>query len=1412
MLKINLVYTTIIATLLFSGSFAKRDPKEHFNQAISNIKSELSKLPFITLEDICKDQVILDFDDWYEAWIIQYMISNQNRPGSSINKDVHKNVEDHLEELTDYVGRMNKKKENLVNFPPLHLDIKITHLNKLINKILNEDLPNKFEHEDLVGDLVKKHGYYIPTLIKSVTDLPLTTELIKNIGIAYKDDHDVVDPFNKDLMGEKVYELAIPLIATLKKILKVFSTNKPGVYEQLANSPADKEFLQEFFDKFRFLLTPTEIRDIILQNMIGKLNSKGIYNGEFFTPEVFNSLTTLDTPYSSLIHRDRFITIPEEEYNLEKIHKAAHKLFFSWAFLKEFDADAKDLGLDKSFEIREKESPDVKLKRKQAKLRLMLYKVYLFARHEGQIPDDKDMTTQNIFKNLKTWIEETKNFDQPTVGELGIIELPNNDCSQLFPAAKFRRYHLPLLNLICERLDDCNLLTQDNLAKTVANYVKHGNFKELEQKKDIAGLLPLHIIQAIDKEVINNGIKAINDDIEDILDFDEELEEEEDLERTDKPEDILLPHDLKHKPKLSTKKSFTEEPDLFEEDIDKLPRMDSFSDEEKTPKKSSPLKMKVMKKKPVQMMARINPQQQKKFDDFVEVFLPEDGEINSKTKDIVHTYVQKIGETDNQKKKTIMRTLIHQTILKRFKQEEAKKTDSKQPNKALELAVIVNTDLVAGLRNSYDYSHTEGLKNFFMRILNKDMKSPFQTVSMLEQKFYNYDIIFFLYFANLDRFAKAEKNQADMTQDQFTLIKVKTSDTNKVLDDNFFRLKDEMMPTVNRIQLREKLVFRNPLLIERISAFEFFINFFDFFNYYKNIPQVSEATYGNYHPIYLNFYTFLTALRTQITSQIENPHQYVLEKLEACLAYTDEVEKFDKEIYKTICKMSHRKFAEMYYFYKIYLISEKKISKVDLSPFPGSKFDTHLRLFINFLKNYPGYAHYLEQSCLTQETASVCFVWKFYNKLLTYVHTPNLTTEDLIVMVKEVYQPENVNSKINILNTLEALHMNIMNGNIKDYEKVLGFLTLLQQNGLNVLKFTNDDSPALTQYLSRTYRKMEYSNNEVPTFQAVHSILTGVSSSDVSQDSFGIYMVHGGVVYLDYIKLFLLMASSPTEYKRIADFIIKVDAGASLVKINNLSYDKEFSEFFTNVRLSDLPLEARKEQVLQFMKKRYNDNHQVCYEIIRNEIDTHLEDSEDYDPMADYADEQETKVQETIKVETINANEVLKKSSGTKKLSESSDAGILIFENRFQIQEEVIDDGEFDYDDEVITVTKEINQLVNENDEVISELEQKPEMRFNGEPVKYAEASKLKDALNSNLLNFIEKGEVVSHTQNTYKLGNDNTMHATNDLLHTITNDDFLNMITNKKNNANKQAKKSSPQKKSVKKSSSNLDEEFLLI
>ena len=138
---------------------------------------------------------------------------------------------------------------------------------------------------------------------------------------------------------------------------------------------------------------------------------------------------------------------------------------------------------------------------------------------------------------------------------------------------------------------------------------------------------------------------------------------------------------------------------------------------------------------------------------------------------------------------------------------------------------------------------------------------------------------------------------------------------------------------------------------------EFITKFFDFFDYYE-VSEETKANYLHIHLVYENFYHFINKLRYDMPCEEENSYAYVFENLEACLRFTDHAdENRMKYPSSRICDLSHRKYAEMYYFYKFYLLrTGKTLPKditVDMATYEGSGINTNVRFFLSYIQATP---------------------------------------------------------------------------------------------------------------------------------------------------------------------------------------------------------------------------------------------------------------------------------------------------------------------------------------------------------------------------------------------------------------------------------------------------------------------------
>ena len=1333
MLKMNLI-STAFALLLLSGSLVSAAVDHPINSHEPSKKDALHIVPFISIEKICQDRVILDFHIWYEAWSMKYIQENNDKSGTDLNQSMIGEVETHIKQLKAYIEALEGMKPAITLLPPLHMDVKVSKLNSDINQLLHsKDAENKFEDIDLQNKLQKEHGFYTPQLIDDINKTPFSNDLITSVADAFESDWDIQEDPQGELMSAKVNELAGPLRKTLKLIIKIFANIDDLVYKSLDHPTKDS--LQLFFNKFMFLLTPEEIRKEVLKNLVGTEVPQEIAQN-FFDKDVFNKLNNPPTVFSNPIHRDMFITLPNTETNLENIHKAVHPQLFSWPFLGEFDSKASDLQLGttkKEREVTDKTTTDA---RKRAKLGLMMYKVYLFARLDGTLPHDEEFKNQEILQKLFDWVKDTEAFNpiKPEIDEEGseFTPLATNDYAQLFEASKFKKYFVPLLHFICNKIDGCRMLSEENKPRIIEQFEKFGNFEQLKANERLASLVPTEILDEINKSIEDNEIRRLEENLDDMLDLPSESDD------TDSEEEPLAIHRKKSTVGMKPLKDDLHNLDdgVIEEPVleDKPVVIDA----------DIPKAYQIKKKGPTKMLAQVSEKHEAAFKPIVNKFLPPTGEINQKSKDFIDKYLEKAEVIGKDKKKSIMITLLIKHVLTRFKDDEKLIKDdpeydesNRKVNPTTEIINTINNKMVAKLRASYSFSGTAGLKNFFMKALSSISTMHYLPSNQEEQALFRNDIILFVYFAQEDRLLRAAKD-SKLKRTELVQIKKEVVYTNNNLHGHLFDEETNKNSFDDLRKVVRKEILENPLLMERMPAYEFFIHFLDMFNYFENVESSDKAETTGFSDVYMNFYTFLNTVRSEIYQDVENPHEFVLERLEHCLLYTENIEKLTVHSYDANCKMSHRKYAEMYYFYKIYLLANHKPVAVSLSPYPQTKFDAHSRIFLNFVREYPSPA--FEDICKATPKEAICASSHFFRILSNYVQNDKLSANYLVSEIKKVYNKEDPVQKFHFLAGVEALNLHLVRGNMKIWERIMSLMKELTKAHMDFFNFQDSDIPMLSNFLKRTYRKLVFSDKEARVAMAVQKILEGEYNPMFIKDSFGSYLVHGGIVYLDYVKIFLLLSTTTAEFDRIAKFIVDSKSGNSLIRMNDPQYNNDYDIILSRVGNQELSLKDRYKELRVIMSEKYEASRQVCNNIIKRRIiveepldQKRLDDYQDL--FGNYDDENEANLEEEERnFEKINS----KLQSAHVREPEKMLLGeqIIQFELQRSVSSELVDDIEEEEGQ------LEIHYEMNDSED--SEGQKKiAKMYLNGKEVSLQEGFNLQNKINANMQKMaLKKGDI----------------------------------------------------------------------
>lgn len=273
----------------------------------------------------------------------------------------------------------------------------------------------------------------------------------------------------------------------------------------------------------------------------------------------------------------------------------------------------------------------------------------------------------------------------------------------------------------------------------------------------------------------------------------------------------------------------------------------------------------------------------------------------------------------------------------------AKKPDQGDVTEKLVLKILKHQK--SHLFQTFDFDTTTSFRNFLFRIINSKVSS-FQPLSDGENMLMVYDIIMYIQFIDQER-QKTLPEEIDEDNDDERELRMELEEAGQKLNEHFYS-KD-----VSRVDIFDSIMSRETGLIKHRFGVEFIVSFFDFFDYYA-VANESQASFLNIHLVYENFYHFLNKLRFDLESEEENVFKFVLDNMEMCLRFTDH---YDEDLsanpISKVCDFSHRKYAEMYFFYKFYLLRTQKLlpdnTQLTLSPYEGTTFNTHVRTFLSYL-------------------------------------------------------------------------------------------------------------------------------------------------------------------------------------------------------------------------------------------------------------------------------------------------------------------------------------------------------------------------------------------------------------------------------------------------------------------------------
>lgn len=1175
-----------IFILLILGIVSSKRNRDPINKPVSDLHSSYQSLmsEYKSLRENCQPSIVEHFDDWYPYWITKFLQGYQLAPPSDVYGVLNTEVDKHVETIKAYIDRFEKQRAFMKKLPITYFDIQMKDLMARISGIIGTQFTNHYDQPEHILSLEKSSNLHADRLVQSIADSEL------NVGTVLK----VAEMFtNAYKDGTKTFDDLSPVVQELKDqvrelvlaIIELFASKSHQEKLALLDNESVK-IVTEFFERFKWVVDPEEIRHKAFVALIGEPNANVHYEGSFFMPQTFNHLIEKKSSFTPFFLKDNFVTNYDPNFKLQDLSDAAKQpSHFNWELMDMFsEADAATFSFDKLKEERDKDSTPVKLERKRAKLYLVLYQVYNFARNDGTLQEGSDQDFIGILRKLYHWVLKTDEFNDKKFDEKDLSLKPNKGYQVLLPNGKFKHYFLSLLSLLCSKIPDCpkGLRAKEDKKEILHRFKANGNFEDLKENPLIDSLVEPELLKEIGVEMAKAKI----------ADFAKELDN--------------LVNDF---PVITT-------PEIE----DQMPKVeDPVNDKQVQPRKRS----------------SYNDKLQKTFDEKVgDVFLgPTSRESDEQKKVHLKNFIDTIESTDNPQKKSVLHTLLIRFIYR---------LHGEHPEKAKPVIEDTLRYQLRKIRQSFDYKQIRGFDNFLHRTLTRlSQKTNFETRTFEQKLFHNLDFIVFVEMGFMDHYNTASKSGTDMTQ-----LDIKKNTLSNVVKTKFY--KSNGVPIEARAALRNDLRSK-PFMIEKMVGLEFISHFFGFFDYFQ-VDSVADAQFVNYHSVFFNFYNFLNLIRGRLIYAPERPHHYLLEKMEQCLDYTDELQDWDQvDSLHPFCQMSHRKFAEMYFFFKLFLADQVKSGNFGIEDRQTMPFNTHTRMFLLFSSEYEPFRKALQSECDKTEGfehKSVCMSWKVYNDMLQYLHTPELAQSYLEERISKTVDFTKTVHKLNLINGLEATFMNLVNSNMIDWSKIGNlFTTEIASKSTTFYQqmfFGPTDLPTLTRFLKRTFGKLHLDPKENNLAAIVQSILNGPRDADPSKDSLKSYMFHLDTFVPNYVKLFLQFAKNDIQFERIAALLIENGISYDLVRLNDINNDHFFDGVADSVR--HLTKEAGLDWLRSQLMDKYDLIVQKCKQVTMNTMAIEVEDSDSFD-MLDFlinevGEEQE---QKSIEEQMVFEEQVLPK-------------------------------------------------------------------------------------------------------------------------------------------------------------------------
>jgi len=1208
----------IIACIVSAGSKESGTGGSSNSGGSTGSVNEMSQLSVIySLTEICSQELIMNGEGFFFKWISQSLIQDDFQSLETTHNIKNNDFDNHVKVITNYIEVFKTKKQLMNKMIVLKFIVKMESFITLIKKTANLPSDDPFEGSNAGKNIKAFLGVDLPNteeFLRGIRERRLNENLIFTFHKFFNQHgtySSIVD-LKQNGMEKAISDINNKLINLLYSLLG-FAEGGLKAVEFLKLGTENQDILQTFYNTFHYVLDKTTLKTKIM----GKKHNNIVIlrdNHKFFVPGLFKKIGTVTSSFKSNFGKDESLTIYDPEIKLLLFHQLGPHAEFNWPKFKIFDKP--------TFSDIDNTDTDLagKKKRKYIFTYIAIYKVYSIARFLDLFKGEFD-TVEKVAQVLFDWILEAKEYQPSTPqkssgkseSDQDVILDQYKQIKELLPDNEFANSFMPMLVELCTLIPGCNLDTHAKKEIIIIRFKILAYFNDLFKSNILFDFPP--------------GIRAT-------IQTDKVIDQTTGFLKGLKLEENTI--------KIG---SILEDP--FGGRITPIQIVTS----KKVLKKKTAIKggkFEFVLRKPswksLEGVAGID----KEFNNsFGSKLTTNEGGTVKIVEPLIDTYLNTVEMTESTKKKSLGITLLIRFIMK-LKDEALKKV----------IILKVIKSQTEKIRKSVDHTSVQGLRNFLMYTLTSNQRYiPYK----LEERFSrNMDIAFIIFVFTQDKllFWKEQKN-ADKVSKYTELFKMytnlvlkrSTSNLNSLGQDDIEAVKTMIKGIVKKGETNDQI---NAYFLEKLKGFKMLYDLRGFFDYYAAVDEsqvqngfvVKHLPFVDFHRIYTQFYAFLIHVRNNVILETEDSHRFVLNQLEQCLYMTQITEKFIRPSEEDpVCKFSHRKYAEILFFYKAYLINTKALS-IPLDSNLPDQFNVHTRSFLGFTISYSPYKNVLYTECTATPTYPICVSQSIFETTIRYISDKDAKDEIVFNEISRISSTgTSGTTKLNILNGLESAFMVAKKSNPVSYSK-LEFLLQSSYGNESTLKkaltFKNEEADYLTEYLIRTYKKLEVTESDDNLSRVIQSILiSGGSDAKSFGEVLQHYFLYKNVFFSSYLKLFLQYTVKDEHFAIFAQLMIVYKVSVELIKMNDMESDGFFLEFGPLMKNLDgntpADLIEGSSKIRQKLINRYEDILKLTESMASNSIKETFDDVDDFlDELLN--DDDKSKKSETEKSEASFKN------------------------------------------------------------------------------------------------------------------------------------------------------------------------------